>query len=47
MLKNGLEVLKLIKDDKPDMILLDIGMETMDEIKVLEAVEKIRHLIYK
>ena len=38
--KNGLEVLKLIKDEKPDIILLDIGMETMDGITVLEAVKK-------
>lgn len=38
--KNGLEVLKLIKKQKPDIILLDIGMETMDGITVLEAVKK-------
>ncbi len=38
--KNGLEVLKLIKNEHPDIILLDIGMETMDGITVLEAVKK-------
>lgn len=38
--KNGLQVLKLIKDENPDIILLDIGMETMDGIAVLEAVKK-------
>jgi len=38
--KNGLEVLKLIKNELPDIILLDIGMETMDGITVLEVVKK-------
>jgi CheY-like chemotaxis protein len=38
--KNGLEVLRLIKVEHPDIILLDIGMETMDGITVLEAVKK-------
>jgi CheY-like chemotaxis protein len=38
--KNGLELLRLIKVEHPDIILLDIGMETMDGITVLEAVKK-------
>jgi len=38
--KNGLKVLKLIENEKPDVIFLDIGMETMDGITILEAVKK-------
>jgi len=38
--KNGLELLKLIKYEKPDFILLDIGMGTMDGLTALKAVKK-------
>jgi CheY-like chemotaxis protein len=38
--KNGVELLKVIKHEKPDFILLDIGMGTMDGLTALEAVKK-------
>jgi CheY-like chemotaxis protein len=38
--KNGLELLKLIKHEKPNFILLDIGMGTMDGLTALKAVKE-------
>ena len=38
--KNGVELLKRIKYEKPDIILLDIGMQTMDGLTALKAVKE-------
>jgi two-component system response regulator (stage 0 sporulation protein A) len=37
---NGVEALDVIKDKKPDVVLLDIVMPKMDGIAVLEAIQK-------
>ena len=38
--KNGVELLKRIKYEKPDIILLDIGMQTMDGLTALKAIKE-------
>ena len=38
--KNGVELLKRIKYEKPDIIFLDIGMRTMDGLTALKAVKE-------
>ena len=40
--RNGLEVLKLLKLVKPDVVMLDIAMETVNGIEVLEYIKKDR-----
>lgn len=37
---NGVELLKRIKYEKPDFILLDIGMGTMDGLTALKAIKE-------
>ena len=41
---NGLNVLKLLKSERPDAVLLDIGMEPMDGIAVLKHIKKDENL---
>ncbi len=36
---NGMEALKMIKEDRPDLVLLDLNMPVMDGFKVLQAVK--------
>lgn len=38
--KNGLEVLRLLKFVEPDVVMLDVGMETVDGMAVLKSIKE-------
>ena len=38
--KHGLETLRLVRDDKPDLVILDINMPQMDGFEVLKKLRK-------
>jgi len=40
--ENGLEALKLIKDEKPDLAILDIRMPEMNGIEVLKKIRELK-----
>lgn len=44
--ENGIEAVKITRDQKPDIITLDLTMPVMDGFNALELIKEINHNIY-